>query len=234
MLFDPFHAQDIHSLINQAHEELQRTGTVSAQTQASLNQVGYEFKDGKIQAQGIPAWQWALPAAAVGGAMAIPALFGGGGGAAAGAGASGAAGGVGIGETGAVTGLAGSGFGGAAGAATLPSVATAPFAGALPGGAASGSVPAATAGATGVGGILKAIASHPDLLKALAAGGVGLAARATAPQQPDLGSNSAVYPQELKDLLAMAISRMKDQQPLADAVNRQSLAGLPSYAKGGG
>jgi hypothetical protein len=33
--------------------------------------------------------------------------------------------------------------------------------------------------------------------------------------------------------LSLALQRLKDQQPLQDAVNRQALAGLPAYAKGG-
>lgn len=40
-------------------------------------------------------------------------------------------------------------------------------------------------------------------------------------------------PPELQQLLAMSLQRMRDQEPLFQAVNQQAFAGLPAYVKGG-
>ena len=62
----------------------------------------------------------------------------------------------------------------------------------------------------------------------------GLTGRALSGSGGGAGDGSAEIPQELKDLLAMSMKRMADQQPLADAINTQALGGLPTYAKRGG
>lgn len=45
------------------------------------------------------------------------------------------------------------------------------------------------------------------------------------------GANN--LPPELQQMLALSVQRMRDQEPLFQAINRQALAGLPTYAKGG-
>ena len=80
------------------------------------------------------------------------------------------------------------------------------------------------AGASGIGSILRQLAEAGipigTLLATRAMGGGG-------PSEP------APMSPELQEALSLALQRLKDQQPLQDAVNRQALAGLPAYAKGG-
>lgn len=47
-----------------------------------------------------------------------------------------------------------------------------------------------------------------------------------------MGSGDGLPP-ELQQLLAMSLQRMRDQEPLFQAVNQQAFAGLPAYVKGG-
>lgn len=94
------------------------------------------------------------------------------------------------------------------------------------GGATSG---AATAGsAAGLGGIGKAL---KDLGIPL---GIAAAGKAmTGGFGGGDGGGSSDLPPELQQLLQLSMDRMRSQGPLFDAVNRQALAGLPTYAKGG-
>lgn len=108
-------------------------------------------------------------------------------------------------------------FGGAASAA--PAVA-----GALnyiPPGAAA--MEGAAGGSGLLGSLLKMAPVGAGLVGKLASGGFG-------------GGNSGPAGQmspELQQMLQLSLQRMNSQQPLFDAVNKQALAGLPTYAQGG-
>jgi hypothetical protein len=150
--------------------------------------------------------------AIVGGGAALGALGGGGAGA---AGATGA-GGVGIGETGAVTGLAGSGFG-TGGGIGLTGVG---------GGAAS--LPAAVTGATevGAGGALSRVGrtlakAAPALVPAV---GSALTSR---------GGASGGTPPELQEILNLQKQRMLMQNPLYESILKLAQSRLPTSAQQG-
>lgn len=109
-----------------------------------------------------------------------------------------------------------------------------------------------TAAAGAVGPTGAAASTSPAIPASLAAGGSGLAGlsgvlRQLAEAGIPIGtllatralgggggsSEPAPMSPELQEALSLALQRLKDQQPLQDAVNRQALAGLPAYAKGG-
>jgi hypothetical protein len=71
-------------------------------------------------------------------------------------------------------------------------------------------------------------------LPALIAGGVGLGGRALAGGGFGSGVPPAPpIPPELQQLLAQAMQRAAAQQPIVNAVNKQTLAGLPAYVQKG-
>lgn len=82
-----------------------------------------------------------------------------------------------------------------------------------PGGAGASSAPGGGGGGGGV----------PLALKKLAAGAVP----AIAGRVASGGGGSQLTP-ELQQLLALAMKRMQDQEPLFQAINRQAMAGLPA------
>lgn len=116
-------------------------------------------------------------------------------------------------------------FSAATAAATGPSLAATPF------GPASSATPAAVPGAGLASGIPSAAGASPTsawltpLLKAAVPAVGALTAHAT-------GTNGGMPP-ELQQLLALALKRQQEQQPLFDAVTHQALAGLPTYAQKG-
>lgn len=228
--------------------------------EARLNQLGvqmpkdtyYSSQHGDVREKSF--WDrnadWLVPLI-FGGAIGVGAIAGAAG-SAGGAGAAGAAGGVGIGETGAVVGLGGSGLAGSAGGIGATTVGAN---GAWIPAAASGAGPAANAasaaGNTGTieGPGIEGVEGWDQLGKSAAGGlsmgkvfeylakaGIPIAAMSAgrALSGPGSASGQTEIPDELKQLLAMSMKRMADQQPLADAINRQALGGLPTYAKQGG
>lgn len=73
-----------------------------------------------------------------------------------------------------------------------------------------------------------------DLIKKIALGVAPLAAGGVSHALAGGGGDTqANIPPELTELLKTAMQRMSAQQPLVDAVNKQALGGLPTYAKGG-
>ncbi len=174
-------------------------------------------------------WIALAAAGAVGGAGALGA-FGGGSGTAGGAGTaassaapSGGLGGVSAAELGA---QAGGEVGTATTGAFVPGAVTAGA-----GGAASTLGSALTGGSGLASSILKlaapalvAIAARPGGSSGNGPGGVPTGGPGGTPN----------YPPELQQLLAESMKRVASQGPLFDAATRQALAGLPTYAKGGG
>jgi hypothetical protein len=86
----------------------------------------------------------------------------------------------------------------------------------------------------GVGGGAGTLASIGNALKSV---GVPLGVAAAGKAFAGGGGGGAVgagsVPPEMQELLKMSMDRMRSQQPLFEAVSRQALAGLPTYAKGG-
>jgi hypothetical protein len=75
-----------------------------------------------------------------------------------------------------------------------------------------------------------------DIIKKIAAVGIpvgALVAGRAVSNNNDVGNGSSAVPPELSALLAQSMKRVADQDPLAEALNRQALGGLPDYAKGG-
>lgn len=133
-----------------------------------------------------------------------------GGGAAAG---SASGGGVGLGETGASVGLTGA----------EPFLGSAAFNGGMAGSAGAAGARAAGNAAAASGGtdwtaILKRIA--PGLAAVIPGAITGALGGGPSGGPSDV-------PQELRDLLALSMKRVNDQQPLVDATNAQALGGLP-------
>lgn len=79
--------------------------------------------------------------------------------------------------------------------------------------------------------------SMADVFTKLAQAGIPIAAlaggRALSGAGRDANSGAPAIPEELQQLLALSMKRVAAQQPLADAINKQALGGLPTYAKGG-
>lgn len=156
--------------------------------------------------------------------------------------------GAGLGGT-AAAGLLGGGAGAAGGGGTLAAENVAPFAG-LPGGISAtegGAGLAGTAGGAsalpahlggtgpgvpsggggaGAGGILDTILKYAPV-------GAGLVQHFASGNGPggDAGQAGQVPP-ELSELLKTSMDRMRAQEPLFQAVTKQALAGLPTYAQG--
>jgi len=84
----------------------------------------------------------------------------------------------------------------------------------------------AASGAAGAGaGILGEL---PDWLKVGLTAGLPLLGRAISGGSGGPGGTGPGVPPELSELLGLSMNRVKSQQPLFDAVNRQQMAGLPS------
>lgn len=138
------------------------------------------------------------------------------------------------------------GFGGSAASAAGPTMeggatvaANLGSASALPAAAAGGGMAAGMAGAAGAAG--SAAASRSVLSRIgeqLARVGLPLGALAAGQAfgpgsgMPAAGTSQGIPPQ-LQELLALSMQRMRDQDPLFKAVNRQAFEGLPQYAKEG-
>jgi hypothetical protein len=150
---------------------------------------------------------WVMPAVAVGAPLATGAALGAFGGAAA-AGAGGA-GGVGVGETGAVTGLAGSGFGAGGGAAALPAAVT-------------GASEVGAGGALARVGRLAARAA-PTVIPAIGQRLTG----------GDDGGRSGGTPPELQEILNLQKQRMLMQNPLYESILKLAQSRLPTSAQQG-
>lgn len=115
-------------------------------------------------------------------------------------------------------------------AGSTPSIGAGGLAGLLESGtvpAGMGSLTAAgtVAGGTDWGRILKKILpAAATIIPGVATGALGGGPGGGAPGD---------VPPELRDLLALSMQRVQDQQPLVDATNRQALRGLPTYAQKG-
>jgi hypothetical protein len=176
-------------------------------------------------------------AANLGGASALPALTGAGVAAGAGAAAAPALGGgttlaANLGGASALPSMGGAAAapalgGGTTLAANLGSEsALPPMAGAA--GSAGAGAAMEQAGAAGGGNWLSE--NYRDLLRVGAPLGAAAVGRA---MSNGGGAGAGSVPPEMQELLRMSMDRMRQQEPLFQAVSRQALAGLPTYAKGG-
>jgi len=142
--------------------------------------------------------------AALGGAFGLAGLGGGGG-------------------TSAASGLGPQLGGGAPGAGLFGAPAAS---GAAGGGAVAGAGGAGAAGAAGAG----SVPGWLETILKVAPVGAGLVNHFAGQDGPGAGM-AGQMPPELSELLGLSMQRMRDQEPLFQAVTKQALAGLPNYAR---
>lgn len=113
--------------------------------------------------------------------------------------------------------------GGAPGAGMMGAPAGATYGGASAAGAGGAS---AAAGASGLSGVISRLAQAGIPL------GTALATRGLIGGN-DGGGTSGQPSEDMQSIMDIALKRIRDQQPLQDAINTQSRMGLPTYARGG-